>query len=517
MSRNLNALLVLPGLSALVPLPATAATLDERIEQWVAPLAGFVERLILFPLPIPGSEAHMPFVVLWLVIAAVFFTGYFRFINVRGLAHGFRLIRGDYNDPRAAGEVTHFQALATALSGTVGLGNIAGVAIAVSVGGPGAVVWMMLAGFLGMSSKFVECTLGVKYRSVNADGSISGGPMWYLSRGLADRGPALARLGKICAVVFALFCVGGSFGGANMFQSNQSFQQVLSVTGGADSWFAGRGWLFGLILAALVGLVIIGGIRSIARVTSKVVPIMGAIYILAGLVIIAVHIDQVPAAFALMFSSALGVSSVAGGALGVLAIGFQRAAFSSEAGIGSAAIAHSAVQTREPVSEGVVALYEPFVDTIIVCTITALVIIISGVYVDGGGMSGVELTSEAFGTVIGWFPYVLALAVILFAYSTMLAWSYYGLKCWTFLFGETSAAAYTYKILFLLFVVLGASMQLGAVIGFSDAMILAMAFPNLLGIYFLLPTVRRELDRYWAKVRGGTLPTWRENLARQRR
>jgi len=494
-----------------------APGLDERIETLLAPLTGWVERVILFPTPIPGSDAQMSFVVLWLIVAALVFTFYFRFINLRGLVHGFRLIRGDYNDPKAAGEVTHFQALATALSGTVGLGNIAGVAIAVSVGGPGAVVWMMLAGFLGMSSKFVECTLGVKYRSVNADGSISGGPMWYLSRGLAERGPALATLGKVCAVVFAIFCVGGSFGGANMFQSNQSFQQIVGVTGGAESWFADKAWLFGLIMAFFVALVIIGGIRSIARVTSKIVPLMGAIYITAGLVVIGVHIDQVPAALALMFSSALGVSSVAGGMLGVLAIGFQRAAFSSEAGIGSAAIAHSAVQTNEPVSEGVVALYEPFVDTIIVCTITALVIIISGVYVDGSGMSGVELTSEAFASAISWFPYVLAVAVILFAYSTMLAWSYYGLKSWTYLFGETGAAEYTYKALFLLFVIAGASMQLGAVIGFSDAMILAMAFPNLLGIYFLLPTVRRELDRYWAKVQAGTLPTWRENLRRQRR
>ena len=510
-------LIALPGGATLSADDGAAAPgLDERIEGLIAPLTDWIERVILFPTPIPGSDAQMAFVVLWLIVAALVFTFYFRFINLRGLVHGYRLIRGDYNDPRAAGEVTHFQALATALSGTVGLGNIAGVAIAVSIGGPGAVVWMILAGFLGMSSKFVECTLGVKYRSVNPDGSISGGPMWYLSRGLADRGGILPQLGKICAIVFAVFCVGGSFGGANMFQSNQSFQQIVGVTGGAESWFADKGWLFGLIMAFFVALVIIGGIRSIARVTSKIVPLMGAIYITAGLVVIGVHIEQVPAAFSLMFSSALGVSSVAGGMLGVLAIGFQRAAFSSEAGIGSAAIAHSAVQTSEPVSEGVVALYEPFVDTIIVCTITALVIIISGVYVDGGGMSGVELTSEAFESVIGWFPYVLAVAVILFAYSTMLAWSYYGLKSWTYLFGESRGAGYTYKGLFLMFVVAGASMQLGAVIGFSDAMILAMAFPNLLGIYFLLPTVRRELDRYWGKVKAGELPTWRENLKPRR-
>ncbi len=498
-------LLLAPGL-------LSAESLDQRIDGWVTPLANMVERIILFPLPIPGSEANVPFVVAWLVIAAVVFTFYFRFINLRGMGAGFRLVRGDYNDPRAAGEVTHFQALATALSGTVGLGNIAGVAIAVSIGGPGAVFWMILAGFLGMTSKFTECTLGVKYRQENPDGTVSGGPMYYLSRGLAEKGPGFARLGKVLAVVFAIFCVGGSFGGANMFQSNQSFQQVMGITGGEASWWADKGWLFGLILAFFVALVIIGGIRSIARVTAKIVPVMAVLYITAGLVVIGVHIDQVPAAFALIITSAFGVQSVAGGALGVLAIGFQRAAFSTEAGIGSAAIAHSAVKTRHPASEGLVALYEPFIDTIVVCTITALVIIISGMWVEGAGMSGVELTSSAFESAISWFPYVLALAVVLFAYSTMLAWSYYGLKCWTYLFGETRRMEITYKLLFLFFVVAGATMHLTAIIGFSDAMILAMAFPNLLGIYFLLPVVRREINKYWQKYKNDELPRFQHGV-----
>lgn len=485
----------------LVAAAPASASIDETIDAMIAPLATLIQNIILFPLPL--GEAEVPFVVLWLVVAATVFTLYFRFINLRGMAQGFRLVRGDFNDPDAAGEVTHFQALATALSGTVGLGNIAGVAIAVSVGGPGAVPWMMLAGFLGMSSKFVECTLGVKYRLEHDDGTVSGGPMWYLSRGLADRGPGLRRMGAICAVVFAVFCIGGSFGGANMFQANQSFEQIVQVTGGAESWWVGKGWLFGLILAFFVALVIIGGIRSIARVTSKIVPVMAVIYVSAAMLVIVTHFDQVPAAFALMFSSMLGIDSVAGGALGVLAVGFQRAAFSSEAGIGSAAIAHSAVRTDEPVTEGLVALYEPFVDTILVCTMTALVIIISGAYIGDAGMSGVELTSDAFSTVIGWFPIVLAVAVVLFAYSTMLAWAYYGMKCWTFLFGRSPVKENVYKALFLVFVVIGASMQLGAVIGFSDAMILAMAFPNLLGMYFLMPAVRRELNRYMEKVRTG--------------
>ena len=502
---------VIAGLAAASsPVSARARSgIDETLDAWITPIAEAIEAAILFPLPLPGTDAQVPFVVAWLVGAALVFTLYFRFINLRAMGLGLRLIRGDYNDPRAAGEVTHFQALATALSGTVGLGNIAGVAIAVSVGGPGAVFWMVIAGFLGMSSKFAECTLGVKYRQENADGTVSGGPMWYLTRGLAERGPGFARLGKVLAVIFAVFCVGGSFGGANMFQSNQSFQQVMGVTGGEASWWADKGWLFGLILAFFVALVIIGGLRSIARVTVKIVPIMAAIYICAGIVIIGVHIEQVPGALLLIVVSAAGVDSVAGGALGVLAIGFQRAAFSTEAGIGSAAIAHSAVKTRHPASEGVVAIYEPFIDTIVVCTVTALVIVISGAWVEGAGMSGVELTSQAFESAISWFPYVLALAVVLFAYSTLLAWSYYGLKCWTFLFGDTRVTVFAYKLLFLFFVVVGAAVQLTGIIVFSDAMILAMAFPNILGIYFLLPVIRRELNRFWGLYKTGRLPVFK--------
>ncbi len=481
-------------------LPMPQASIDQTIDDWVSPLTAVVEHLILYPLPI--GEARMPIVVLWLVAGAVLFTLYFRFVNLRGLAQGFRLVRGDFDDPSHAGEVTHFQALATALSGTVGLGNIAGVAIAVSVGGPGAIPWMMLAGFLGMSTKFVECTLGVKYRIEHADGSVSGGPMWYLSRGLARRGPRLALLGKVCAALFALFCIGGSFGGANMLQANQSLGQLIEITGGESSFWVDRGWLFGLLLAALVALVILGGLRPIARVTSKIVPLMAIVYVGSALLIIGFHLEQVPAAFGLMFGSALGIDSVAGGALGVMAIGFQRAAFSSEAGVGSAAIAHSAVKTDTPVTEGLVALYEPLVDTVIVCTLTGLVIVLSGVWISAEGLSGVELTSRAFASVFEGFPVVLAIAVMLFAFSTMIAWSYYGLKSWAYLFGDSRAAEWSYKLMFLMFIVFGASLQLDAIIGFSDAMILAMAFPNLLGMLFLLPEVRADLNRYLRELRS---------------
>jgi AGCS family alanine or glycine:cation symporter len=482
--------------------PAVAqSSLDQQIEAAIRPASDWVSSIIFWSFPVAGVA--IPFVLVWLIVAATVFTLYFRFINFRALRHGFQLVRGDYNDPDAAGEVTHFQALATALSGTVGLGNIAGVAVAVSLGGPGATFWMILAGLLGMSSKFTECTLGVKYRNEYADGTVSGGPMYYLAKGLAERGPGFAQLGKVLAVLFAIFCVGGSLGGGNMFQANQSYSQLLNVTGGEASWLYGKGWLFGLIVATAVGLVILGGIRSIARVTSKIVPFMGITYVIAGLVIIFAHFSEVPAAFGAIISGAFSPEGVAGGFVGVLIQGFRRAAFSNEAGVGSAAIAHSAVMTKRPVTEGLVALYEPFIDTVVVCTITALVIIITGSL--DPSLDGVQLTSNAFESTISWFPWVLTLAVVLFAFSTMISWSYYGLKSWTFLFGEGKAKEVVFKVIFLVFVVIGSSMQLGAVIDFSDAMIFAMAFPNLLGCYFLLPVVKRELDDYWADLKAGRL------------
>lgn len=494
----------LAALCLVFSLPVQAAGIDERIDEAVKPFSDAVAGFIFSSFPVAGVQ--IPFVLVWLIFAATLFTFYFRFINFRAFRHGFQLVRGVYSDPLAAGEVTHFQALATALSGTVGLGNIAGVAVAVSLGGPGATFWMILAGLLGMSSKFVECTLGVKYRNEYTDGTVSGGPMYYLSKGLAERSDKLKTLGKILAVLFAIFCVGGSFGGGNMFQANQSFSQVVAVTGGDQSWLADKGWLFGLVVALLVGLVVIGGIQSIARVTSKIVPFMGVTYVTAGLVIISMNLPQLPAALLAIVFGAFSPEGVAGGVIGVLFQGFKRAAFSNEAGIGSAAIAHAAVRTNRPVTEGFVALYEPFIDTVVVCTITALVIIITGTWdpsIDPG--QGVALTSAAFESALPWFPWVLTVAVVLFAFSTMISWSYYGLKAWTYLFGETLMTDLVYKALFLFFIVVGSSMQLGSVIDFSDAMIFAMAFPNVLGIYFLLPTVKKELDEYWADYKAGRL------------
>ncbi len=505
MIRKTAVATALTGLLACCSAWAQDIGIDQRIDDAIRPAADAVAGFVFSSFPVAGVQ--IPFVLVWLIVAATIFTFYFRFINLRAFRHGFQLVRGDYNDPHAAGEVTHFQALATALSGTVGLGNIAGVAVAVSLGGPGATFWMILAGLLGMSSKFTECTLGVKYRNEYEDGTVSGGPMYYLAKGLAERGPGFARLGKVLAVLFAIFCIGGSFGGGNMFQANQSFSQLVNVTGGEASWMADKGWLFGLVIAVAVGLVIIGGIRGIARVTSKVVPFMAVIYVTAGLVIILGNLAAVPGAILSIVTGAFSPAGIAGGVVGVLFQGFRRAAFSNEAGVGSAAIAHSAVRTSRPVTEGIVALYEPFVDTVVVCTITALVIIITGSWDPSVDPSaGVQLTSDAFESAISWFPWILTLAVVLFAFSTMISWSYYGLKCWTFLFGESRAADFTYKVLFLFFVVVGSSMQLGSVIEFSDAMIFAMAFPNLLGCYFLLPVVKRELNAYWDDYKQGRLP-----------
>lgn len=488
-------MVVLAGISPA--FAAEEAGIDQTINAVLAPVANAVAGTIFY------SVSGVPLIVVWLVVGAVFFTFYFKFINFKAFGHAIDLVRGKYENPNDPGEVSHFQALSTALSATVGLGNIAGVAVAVSLGGPGATFWMILAGLLGMSTKFCECTLGVMYREVHADGSVSGGPMYYLSKGLAERG--MPGLGRVMAVLFAIMCIVGAFGAGNMFQANQSFQQVMNVTGGAEGFMADKAWLFGLIMAGVVGAVIIGGIKSIATVTEKLVPFMAMIYIAAALTIIIIHIDQLPNAITAIFSGAFSAEGVAGGFVGVLIQGFKRAAFSNEAGIGSAAIAHSAVRTKEPITEGIVSLLEPFIDTVVICTMTALVIVITGQYQNVNGISGVQLTSNAFAAGISWFPYVLALAVILFAFSTLIAWSYYGNKAWNYLFGDSPVSDFIYKISYCAFVVIGATMTLGSVIDFADAMIFAMALINIAGLYLLAPVVKRELAIYWDKLQSGEI------------
>ncbi|MEZ5479991.1 MAG: alanine/glycine:cation symporter family protein [Thiolinea sp.] len=495
--------------------------LDEVITQSVEPFMLPFVKTIFYSVNVPGLGISFPLIVGWLVIAASIFTIYFGFIQFRAFGHSIALVSGKYSDPNDAGEVSHFQALATALSGTVGLGNIAGVAVAVSIGGPGATFWMILAGLLGMASKFTECTLGVKYRNEYEDGTVSGGPMYYLSKGLSEQGKA--GFGKVLAVMFAIFCILGSWGGGNMFQANQAHSQLVNITGGEASFLNGNGWITGIVLAAIVFAVIVGGLKSIAKVTEKVVPFMAVIYVTTALIIILMNADKIGWAFGQIFAGAFSGLGIAGGLVGALIQGFKRAAFSNEAGVGSAAIAHSAVRTKEPITEGYVSLLEPFIDTVVICTMTALVIVITGVmsvdpntgmYVwdaeagriaTEGGLSGVELTSAAFGSAFSWFPYVLALAVLLFAFSTMISWSYYGLKAWTYLFGEGKAKELIFKVLFCIFVVIGAAMNLGIVIDFSDAAIFAMALVNILGLYFLMPIVKREMQSYNARLKSGEI------------
>ncbi|UII76612.1 amino acid carrier protein [Flagellimonas sp. HMM57] len=454
-------------------------------------------RVITHPNGDPVTKG-IPFIVIWLVLGATFFTIRMGFINIRGFKHSLDLAKGKYDDPDAPGQVTHFQALATAVSGTVGLGNIAGVAVAVSLGGAGATFWMIVCGLLGMSSKFVECTLGVKYRDILPDGRVFGGPMNYLRYGLEKRN--MKGFGKVLAGLFAVLAVGASFGGGNMFQANQSFEQLA----GQFPVLAGNGFWFGVVTAILVGVVIIGGINSIAKVTGRVVPIMASIYIVAALAVIIMNIQNIGPAFGAIIEGAFSPSALKGGIIGVLVIGFQRAAFSNEAGVGSAAIAHSTAKTNHPPSEGFVALLEPFIDTVVVCTLTALVLIFTGMH-EVEGMAGAQLTSDAFGSQISWFPYVLALAVFLFAFSTMISWSYYGMRAWTYLFGKSRRTELVYKMVFLIFVVVGASVSLGAVLDFSDMMILAMSFPNIIGLYIMSGEVKKDLNDYFQKLKTNKL------------
>jgi alanine or glycine:cation symporter, AGCS family len=452
-------------------------------------------------------EAPLKLIVVWLILGGLFFTVFMRFINVRAFVHAIRLVAGKYSKPGDDGEVSHFQALTTALSATVGLGNIAGVAIAVAIGGPGATIWMILAGLLGMSSKFVECTLGVKYRKINKKGEVSGGAMYYLRDGLKKKN--LGILGHILAVTFAILVIGGSVGGGNMLQSNQAFKQFETFFPAVQD----HGFWYGLVMALLVGVVIIGGIRSIAKVTSKVVPFMALLYVGTAMVIIGMNISNLPHAFAIIWDGAFSADAMKGGFIGVLIFGFQRGAFSNEAGVGSASIAHAAARTNEPVSEGIVALLEPFVDTVVICTMTALVIIFTGFAENTHGFEGVELTSAAFGSVFTWFPYLLLVAVTLFAFSTMISWSYYGQKGFDYLFGGWSQRLFKtrrvsdtiFQLIFLLAIIIGASSSLDAVMDFSDMMVLCMAFPNIIGLLILAPEVKRDLIAYLKKLKQGEL------------
>ena len=490
--------------------------LDERINEAFKPIANWFESVILHDFPFTETifGTGIPSIIILLVGGALFFTIYFGFVNISQFPTAINTVRGKFDSLESnkstqvnniTGEVSHFQALATAVSGTVGNGNIAGVAMAIAIGGPGATFWMILCGLLGMSTKFVECTLGVKYRDVGKDGTVYGGPMYYMTKGLKEIG--FAKLGKVLAIIFALLCIGASFGGGNAAQSNQAAVQLVNsfgMSGGSART------IIGLVMMVFVGIIIIGGIKRIASVTEKVVPFMAAMYIIACLYIILTNITFVDDAFAMIFNQAFSPNAGLGGLLGVLITGFRRAAFSNEAGAGSASIAHSAVKTNYPASEGLVALLEPFIDTVVICTMTALVIIIFNgdstvfnyggiggvVMIDGMPVEGASITAAAFSKYISFSGPFLTLAVVLFAVSTMISWSYYGLQSWMYVFGKSRVSDLTYKVLFLVFIVIGAAGDMSSVWGFSDAMILGLVFPNMIGLFFLFPMVKNELSKY---------------------
>jgi alanine or glycine:cation symporter, AGCS family len=476
-------------------------TFADKIDKQFGTIVGLIAPILFWE--VPGLK--MPFIVLFLLLGSVFFTIYHGFLNFKGFKHAIDITRGKYDNPNDEGEISHFQALTSALSATVGLGNIAGVAVAVGTGGPGAVFWMMLLGFFGMSAKLHECTLAQLYRQIEPSGVVHGGPMYYLKIGLKEKG--LAPLGNVLAYVFAVFCILGSFGGGNMFQANQCFAAIKAQIPALGSDNASL--IFGLVLAALVGLVIIGGIKKIGQVTEKIIPLMCGIYLVAGLIVVFANFAEVPKAISLIISGAFTPEAAFGGFIGVLVQGIKRAVFSNEAGVGSAAIAHSAAKTDEPAREGMVAMLGPFIDTVVICAMTGIILVVTGAYAEPAAGKGVEMTRWAFSQTMSWFPWVLAISIFLFAYSTMISWSYYGEKAWNFIFGRSKNSTLIYRVIFLVFVVIGTVSSLGHVIDFSDLMILSMAFPNIIGGIILAPKVKEKIQDYWARYQNNEFKVYK--------
>ncbi len=480
-----------------------AGSIDEKIDTIVAPWSDFISnRIVFYPIHINGVD--LPIIIIWLFVAGIVFTVSTKGISIWGFKHALDLLTGKVRTGTRKGEegeVSSFQALMTALSGTVGLGNIAGVAVAITMGGPGALFWMIIAAFLGMTSKFVEATMGVKYRKINIDGSVSGGPMYYIMYGLTKM--KLRFLALPMAVFFSVMCIAEAFGGGNMFQINMATKQVIEITGGASSFFYSHEWVFGTIVAVVVGCIVIGGIKSIVKVTEKLVPFMIALYMIASIIIIFANFMAIPHCIKTVITQAFHPVAVKGGILGAIIWGMRRSVQSNEAGVGSAPIAYSAVQTTEPVSQGFISLLEPFIDTVIVCSMTGFVIISTGQYLNAEGIEGVELASRSFATVIPFFPIILAFVVIMFALSTLISWAYYGQKAWSFLFGENDIAVKIFQVIFCIFIVIGSALNVQSVVDFTDAMMFAMSVPNIIVLYIMLPIILKDLKKYCRKYDVG--------------
>ena len=437
--------------------------------------------LVFFQVNILGIDIEL--VVLWLAIPMLYFTVHLGFINFRGMGAGIRALKGQFSGPKMPGKMSPFAALSTALSGTIGLGNIAGVAIALSTGGPGAAFWMFIIGWVAMTLKCAEVTLGLKYREILPNGDVRGGPMYTLKNGLASRG--YAKIGLAIGGIYAFLAL---FGAIPLIQVNQSYAQVAHVTG-IDFPLT-----YGIIMAALVGLVVINGVGWLSRVTSAIVPAMGIVYLGGIFAILALHFEQIPAAIGLIISDAFTGEAAAGGAIGAFVVGMRRAVYSSEAGIGSAVIAHAQARTDEPASEGLVALLEPFLDTVVICSLGAIAMVVAGTYV--GDVEGIEITSNAFATVADWFPYLLAVAVFLFGFSTLCAWGFYGQQAWGYLFGHSKVSIWSYKFIYVICLPVGALLELGQVIKLVDSAFFLMAIPNIIALYIFAPEIKREIFGY---------------------
>ncbi len=493
-----------------VIMQCEAMTIDQKIDTMVAPASDFLSnKIVFYPVHIFGAD--MPLIIIWLIIGGFVCVTATKGIPVWGFKHAIDVVTGRHKneneteDEMEEGEVSSFQALMTALSGTVGLGNIAGVAVAVTMGGPGALVWMVIAGILGMALKFAEATLGVKYRKIHLDGSVSGGPMYYMMYGLTRM--KLRWLALPLAIFFSVSCILEGFGGGNMFQINMATQQLIYITGGESSFFANNAWVFGLAIAILVGVITIGGIKSIVKITEKIVPVMVVVYLLAGVIIIAINWANIPHALHTIFTQAIHPIAVKGGIVGCIIWGMRRSVQANEAGVGSAPIAYSAVQSKEPISQGFVSLLEPFIATVIICNLTGIIVVITQQYLKTPDLTGAPLVSEAFASVFPFFPTLLAVVIILFALSTLISWSYYGIKAWSFLFGDNIIVTRIFQVIFCMFIVIGSSMNMKSVIDFTDAMMFAMAVPNLIAIYILLPIILKELKTYCKKYNVGIYKT----------
>ncbi len=483
---------------------ANAVNVDALMDKYVAPVSDSIANVIFYPLTF--GETQIPIIIFWILFAGIFFTVFFKGISIWGLKHAIETVAkpADKNSD-SNGEVSSFQALATALSGTIGIGSIAGVAISISIGGPGAAFWIFAGALLGMSIKFVEATLAVKYRRFNLDGTVSGGPMHYIAHGLTRK--KLRWLGQPLSAIFAVLCIGGGITGGNMIQINQTAHQIIFITGGEQSIFHGFAWVLGAIAAILIGMVVMGGIKSIAKVTTILTPTMCAMYIISGLIVILANFTNIPHAIALIIKEAFNPTAVAGGVFGTIIIGLRRSVQSNEAGTGAAAIVYATAQTKEPVSQGFVALLETFL-TGVLCLFTSFAIVFSGACTHAAKeISGIELASNAFQSVIPFFPVILSIIAVMFAMSTLISWAYYGQKAWTFLLGEGKKRVLTFNLIYCLFIIIGSAMNVKSIIDITDAMMIAMCVPNIIALYVLAPEIKRDLIDYCKRHNVGKIMT----------